>query len=151
MPLILIPSPTTNKRPLLLNLLRFLHNNVLIVQNLRKVSELLISHLIDLVDFLLEVELIVLLADVGVVLLDGLLDVGLALFHDLDVLGFGFGCVVEFSQLLSDLFECPCAGWAHVAFCYGKMYSLGGAPKSTRSSLGRRTLGSTSHLTIPLL
>lgn len=88
------------------------------MQNLSEVSELLISHLVDLVDLLLEVELIVLLADVGVVLLDGLLDVGLALFHDLDVLRFGFGCVVKFSELFSDLFECPCAGWAHVAFCY---------------------------------
>ncbi len=68
---------------------------------------LLIRHLVDLVDFLLQIELVILLSNVRVVLLDGLLDVGLTFLHDLDILGFGLGHVIQIAQLLLDLFERP--------------------------------------------
>lgn len=48
------------------------------MQDFGILPELLISHLIDFVDFLLKIELIILLADIFIELFKGLFDISLA-------------------------------------------------------------------------
>ena len=59
------------------------------MKDIGEIPVLLIGHLIDFVNFLLQVELVVLLTDVGVILLNGLFNIFLAFrkYLNIDLLG----------------------------------------------------------------